>query len=509
MVIMPGTTVFGPTDSEYEVLDFIGSGNFGMVHKVGQRGTKQVLAMKTVASQFTDQSALKAFINEGNLAVGIRHQNVIEYLFFHDGLKHPALPPYILMEYADGGTLQDQLETARQNNEHFSSTELLEIFKQLAVGMKAINAKLVHRDIKPDNILVSKGVLKISDFGLSKVVTEATRKSTFKGFGCMAYMAPEAWRFEKNTPQLDIYAMGMVFYELATLRHPFNIPNPDQKAWMEAHLYEPVPTPDKFNHALPAKLGQIILKMVEKDPRKRFGDWDGIQELLSNGVPPSVSSNSLIDGMLKRRLEQDSAAQAFEAKERQKKDEKAQFCKLVLSQATATLVAPLAELVDQFNREYSGQKASLAADDANATRFRCAILFPSARSVTIEFRVLLDEHFIREIPSNFQYRSPRRKVCIPTFQGRRVQGWGIVQSSDGRGFNVVLVDRTGEVYGEFLLLANSMGFPSQAKERPNPFAFAFNEIEHEFALIDATHIYSTKVEPFDANYLREFVASYV
>jgi eukaryotic-like serine/threonine-protein kinase len=507
MIIMTGTIVYGPTGSEYEVLDYLGSGNFGVVHKVKQRGGSQALAMKSIPTPFTDEAALKAFLNEGNLAVGIRHQNVIEYLFFHDGTKHPSLPPYILMEYADGGTLENRLDAARRDNKQFSSAELIEIFKQLVAGMVAINEKLVHRDIKPDNILVSEGILKISDFGLSKVVTEATRKSTFKGFGCLAYMAPEAWALEKNTPQLDIYAMGIVFYQLATLRHPFDIRTPDQQKWMEAHLYQPVPAPDRFNSALAPKLANIILRMVEKSTAKRFSDWAEIQELLSVGPSAPAPADSLVEEMLKRRLRQDSAAQANEAEQRRKRDEKVRFCKLVLSQAEATIASPLADLVDRFNREYSGEKAKLTVD-ASDSSLRRAIWFPSTKSITLEFRVLLPEHFVRDIPPDFRHRSVRREVCIPKYEGRYIQGWGRVEGSDGRGFNVLLVEQRGQIYGEFLMLTNSMGVPSAAAKRQEPFAFKFDELEAEMNLLGAMHIYSSAVRPFSIDYMFKFIAEY-
>ena len=238
--------------------------------------------MKTIAASFTDEIALKSFVNEGNLAVGIRHPNVIEYLFFHDGSKFNALPPYILMEFAEGGTLEKQISLAQQNKKLFSNDELIEMFKQLIAGMSAVNEKLIHRDVKPDNILICNNTLKISDFGLSKVVSEATRKSSFKGFGCLPYMAPEAWRFERNTLLLDIYSMGIVFYQLATLRHPFDVPNADQQKWMDAHLHKPVARPDSINPQLSPKLSQIIIRMVEKVATKRLQSWANIEEILAS-----------------------------------------------------------------------------------------------------------------------------------------------------------------------------------------------------------------------------------
>jgi eukaryotic-like serine/threonine-protein kinase len=333
MIIMNGTTVFGPNGAEFEIGDFLGSGGCGTVNMAKERGGTRTLAIKSLATPFADQLALGAFINEGNLAVGIRHPNVIEYVYFHDGTKHKDLPPYILMELADGGTLRHELERAIAANKRFTHDELLGMFRQMVAGMKAISEKLVHRDIKPENILISGGVLKISDFGLSKVVEEATRMTTFKGGGTFPYMAPEAWRLEKNTPQLDVYAMGVVFYELATLRLPIQPKSPHPQAWMDAHTYEAVPNPTKFNPDLSPKFSQIIVRMVEKSASKRFGSWDAIEKLLEvAGAPEGGAKNPAVAAMIKRRLEADTAEQAAKTEADRKAKEREDFCKLVLSQ---------------------------------------------------------------------------------------------------------------------------------------------------------------------------------
>jgi hypothetical protein len=507
---MPGVTVFGSEGLEYEVLEYINSGSFGAVYKVKLRQGNQVLAMKTIPTSFPDETALKTFVNEGHLAVGIRHPNVIDYFYFHDGSKYTGLPPYILMEYAEGGTLEKQIEKAAGDKTPFSGSDLLVIFKQLVAGMKAINEKLIHRDIKPDNILISKNTFKISDFGLSKVVTEATRKSSFKGFGCIQYMAPEAWRFEKNTVQLDIYSMGMVFYQLATLRHPFDIHSPDPQKWMEAHFYQPIPRPDTFNPSLGSKLAQIIIRMLEKDSAKRFKTWNEIEALLDGPEAATSGVGTLVEKMLQKRLQQDTAIQAAEAEDRRKRDAFAQHCKLVLSQAEKVAVLPLLELVAEFNRQYPGNKAHENYEKPpGATHFNYSVGFPSQRGVNVFFQVLLERDFIREIAPDWQHLRPHREICIPTFKNRKVQGWGSVQGSDGRGFNILVVEKANEVYGDVVMMQNRMGFPSNAQQRPEPFSFDLQELERELQLIDAMHIYKTNTQEFDVEYLREFVASYV
>lgn len=508
MIIMPGNTVFGPDDVKYEVLDLIGNGNFGIVHKVRKTGSDQIFAIKTIPGSFPDDIALKAFVNEGNLALGIRHTNVIEYYFFHDGSKYENLPPYILMEYADGGTLDHQIAKASRDQKVFSNSDLFATFKQLIAGMKAINEKLVHRDVKPDNILVSKNTLKISDFGLSKVVTEGTRTSSFKGFGCMPYMAPEVWRSQKNTPQLDIYSMGIVFYQLATLRHPFDVPIPDQQKWMEAHLYQAIPNPNTHNSALSVKLSQIIIKMVEKDPVKRFKNWSEIESFLDGAEEKTNNpANVLVEKMLKRRLSQDSADQAAEAEGRRKQDEITQFCRLVLSQAEQSVISPVKEIISKFNREYTGGKIveDFYKQDAQYT-YRIGFL--GQKQVNIIFQVLLEKDFIREVDGWITGR--RLKVVrIPTFKGRRVQGWGFVQGSDKRGFNILLVERQDELYGEFVIMEKRLGVTLNPGQLPDPQLFLYNELEEKLRMNQEFNLNSSDTRSFDIDYVCQFVTEYV
>lgn len=154
------------------------------------------------------------------------------------------------------------------------------MFLQLSKGMECINAVLVHRDIKPDNILINNDVLKITDFGLAKYVEATTRNVTFKGFGTLQYCAPEVWKNEKNTLQMDIYSMGIVFYELATLQYPYMVQAGD---YMDAHLYGAVENPLKYNPQIPVGIVSLLNKMLQKSRSKRFSSWKEIIDLLETG----------------------------------------------------------------------------------------------------------------------------------------------------------------------------------------------------------------------------------
>src|SRR5437763_7106975 len=124
------------------------------------------------------------------------------------------------MNYISGITLLKLLRTQQSTNSQIPFPRSIEMMIQIAQDSRAINSKMIHRDIKPDNILVEESMLKIGDFGISKFVDESTRLLTFKGGQHIAYMAPEAWQNERNTFKLDVYSVGLVFHQIMLLKHP-------------------------------------------------------------------------------------------------------------------------------------------------------------------------------------------------------------------------------------------------------------------------------------------------
>lgn len=187
IMLNKGTIIFDKRGNEYELQDIIGNGGFGYVFKAVRKHDCKSFAVKTMLPSFQDNTDQIVFENEISLSTEINGENIIHYEFVNDGKILPDFPPYIIMEYADGGTSANLIK--RRNQELFSNSEIISMFKQLAKGMKIINEKLVHRDIKPHNILICDNQLKISDFGLSKIASANTRSRSFKGWGTYLYMA--------------------------------------------------------------------------------------------------------------------------------------------------------------------------------------------------------------------------------------------------------------------------------------------------------------------------------
>ncbi len=341
MLLTVGSSVKDRESRAYILDEIIGQGGFGYVFKSHRESDNSVFAVKTMLPSLGDASSKKAFKNEILSAAKVDGDNIIRYEYVHSGDDIPELPPYIIMEYADGGTLGSLLEQRQKTGEAFELPVLLNLFKQLANGMSEVNRILVHRDIKPDNILLCGGTVKISDFGLAKIAVENTRSMTFKGGGTLLYMAPEAWNFDKNTIQMDIYSMGIVFYQLATLCYPYTPMPRTYDDCKKAHLLSAIVSPEKANSALPPSLVSVINRMLEKSTQRRFSEWKDIIQLLEKQVDVYSPIDEMVAMAVSVKNADDSACQKQESIALQKANANADFCELVRSQFDNIIAAPM------------------------------------------------------------------------------------------------------------------------------------------------------------------------
>jgi len=493
MLITIGTTVYDGSKNEYEVVEGIGQGAFGYVYKIREKKNGTFYALKTLPALFSDQDTVNAFKHEGQLAVEINHPNVINYHFFHTGNEYPNLPPYIIMEYAAEGTLETLLQESRQKGEFFPNDTIVRMFEQLVSGMEAVNAKLIHRDIKPDNIVISGEQLKITDFGLAKVVQEATRTSTFKGLGCLRCLAPEGWKSERNTIQMDIYSMGLVFYEIATLKYPYVVAGSDVHVWSEAHLFQPVARPETINPLLTPALSQIIMQMLEKRTQERFATWELIKSLLSSTTvaPSEPEDSALIEQAVRKRLAADAVQKEQQLQQEREEQERKSLIRLIDSQFKQAILEPIKSFTEKLNSEYRGEQIVF-----DAAFMRGNFTFPSGKRVEIAVEPTASEGISRII------KSP------PVLRGQKILAWGSLLGSDGRGINLLLVEQPGAVYGDWMMLLNKSGFFANQRRRPEPFAFALDELANEIRNVGVLGAHSIETKLLDIAFLKQFIADY-
>lgn len=259
----------------FKIQGKLGSGAMAVVYKANQLSLNRTVAIKVLPNKFAEKSNyVERFYKEGQLAATLNHNNIVQAIDVGEanGLY------YFIMEYVEGKTIYDDLAAGKV----FPERESLEIMLQLASALEHAHAQgLVHRDVKPKNIMINKaGVVKLADLGLARATSdiETAKNEKGKAFGTPYYIAPEQIRGEIDIDgRADIYGLGATFYHMVTGRVPFKADNPSDV--MKKHLKEPLTPPDHINTSLSAGLSEIIETMMAKNRNERY---DNPSDLLSD-----------------------------------------------------------------------------------------------------------------------------------------------------------------------------------------------------------------------------------
>jgi len=259
--------------SRFEILAVLGAGGMGMVYKARDRELDDLVALKMIKPEVAgDRGLVERLKSELKLARKITHPNVLRTFDFGeiDGI------PFISMEYVRGLTLRAMLE--RSGRLPFSAG--LRLSRQLLSGLAAAHGLgILHRDIKPENVILdATGNAKLMDFGLARPVERSEAGQTRAGFivGTPHYLAPEQLQGLEADRRADVYASGVVLYEIFTGRLPIGGGNPMEI--LVQHLQQPPAPPRQHWPEMPAELERILLRCLEKDPAARFA---GAPELLA------------------------------------------------------------------------------------------------------------------------------------------------------------------------------------------------------------------------------------
>lgn len=497
MFLNIGSVVFDDKGNEYILEDKLGQGGFGYVYKAKRKEDNCIFAIKVSLPSFNSEDEKISFQNEITTALKVQGENVIKYEYVHNGDEFENLPPYIIMEYAEGGTLNSILKD--EMDDYYDNDTLTTYFLQLANGMKSVNNILVHRDIKPDNILICNGTFKITDFGLAKIASERTRTMTFKGSGTPPYMSPEAWDYsKKNTIQMDIYSMGIIFYQLATNTYPYQIEGNTLEDLKNMHLYSTATSPERVNRSLSPALASLINKMMEKSAKKRFNNWDEIVELLNNQNSCTTSNTSVVMKAITARNLENEAKKKEESIRLQKKQEEENFKKKILSQFENDIISPLEEFIEDFNEQYAGDSIHgyFSNKYNNEKWFSYEIRIDEKRFIKIEMMYCIDDE--KEDTSRYNYdywyEEPqyRNKDTKLFYKGKAVWAFGIIKNHNDLGFNVILVD-SGEIFGDWYVLNNKNNFSLMTEERKDePFYLPYERMSE--ILLNVTGLYRSEIK---------------
>lgn len=262
----------------YEVLSKIGAGGMADVYKGKDHMLKRYVAIKVLKREFREDSTfVKKFRSEAQAAAGLMHPNIVNV---YDVGEDRGLY-YMVMELVDGITLKEYID----RKELLSPKEVISIAIQMCNGIEAAHERqIVHRDIKPHNVIISKeGKVKVTDFGIAKA-TNSTTVST-SAMGSVHYTSPEQARGGYVDIKSDIYSVGITLYEMVTGHVPFNGETAVEVA--VKHLQEEITPPSESVPDIPYSLEQIILKCTQKNSERRYENMgELIQDLKHSLVDP-------------------------------------------------------------------------------------------------------------------------------------------------------------------------------------------------------------------------------
>ncbi len=265
-------TLTGKTIGKYQILNKLGSGGMAEVYKGYQDNLDRYVAIKFMhAFLADDQDFLHRFKREARAMASLRHPHIVRVFDFD---TYGEATYYLVMEYIEGGTLKELLAATRQTGEPIPLEQARQIAAEMADALAYAHGRgMVHRDIKPGNIMLDAetGKAVLTDFGIVKLAGgQTTAAVTMTGalIGTPAYMSPEQALGEKGDTRVDIYSLGVVLFQMVTGQLPFDADTP--LAVVMKQVNDPVPLPMNFNPDVPLNLQDVILKSLAKKPDDRY-----------------------------------------------------------------------------------------------------------------------------------------------------------------------------------------------------------------------------------------------
>ena len=268
-------------DARYEVHDLIGVGGMALVYRAYDVIESKNVAVKILKDEyFGNKEFMRRFKNESKAISSLSHPNIVKILNVSFGTNFQ----YIVMEYVPGITLKEYISKVKK----IPHSNVLKIIKQILEALSHAHSKgIVHRDIKPQNIMISDdNSIKVMDFGIAHFFKNEAQTVTNQTIGSVHYISPEQARGLPSTVQSDIYSVGVILYEMLTTHLPFEADNAVSVAIMHMQI-SPQPLRE-FDPSIPIALEEITLKAMQKDPDDRYSSSD---QMLSDIIKFESNNN--------------------------------------------------------------------------------------------------------------------------------------------------------------------------------------------------------------------------
>src|ERR671911_1355917 len=274
-------------DERYELRGLVGSGGMAEVYLAHDEVLGRDVALKMLKARYAENEELvERFRREARSAASLSHPHIVPVFDWGESGDGSY---YIAMEYLSGGTLKDRITSEGAP----PPRTVVEVALQIAEALEAAHARgVIHRDIKPRNILITdSGHMKVADFGIARVAEATTLSDLGDILGSAKYMSPEQAMGEPVGPASDLYSLGVVLYEMLTGRVPFEVENLSELP--AAHAGGPPPHPRELDPKIPEGTDALVMRLLRRDPDDRYASANQLIEDLKrvrDGLVPVVSS---------------------------------------------------------------------------------------------------------------------------------------------------------------------------------------------------------------------------
>ena len=284
--------MIGKTIGKYRIADHLGRGGMAEVYKAYQPSLDRYVAIKLIHPFLADeQEFLARFEREAKVVATLRHPNIVQVYDFDvvEGMY------YMVMEFINGDTLKARLQHLESQGEWLSIDDSARIILSVGSALKYAHERgMVHRDVKPANVMITvDGQVILTDFGIAKIISASNLTASGAMVGTPSYMAPEQGMGQPGDERSDIYSLGVMLYQLMLGRLPYDADTP--LAVVLKHINEPLPMPQSINPDIPDELNRVILKTLAKNPADRYQKVGELMVDLRKAVD-MAQEDSLSDG---------------------------------------------------------------------------------------------------------------------------------------------------------------------------------------------------------------------
>jgi len=433
------------SESQYQNINYLDKGGMGQIYTADDVINKTKVAIKFI--KLDDLNLESLLKSEFDMALKLNHPHIVNTYYADKTEINNTWYFYSVMELASNGSLKKIISgTSNQ----IPIDGLISYMLQLSEGLSFAHNTIIHRDLKPENILVSSsGDLKICDFGIAKYVGELTRTKTFKGWGTVFYMAPECWLFDTNSIQMDVYSLGIIFYELCTLQKPFVGRN--EREIREKHLYESLPNLQSVRNDLPIKLVEIINKMTRKRASERYNTMNEVIDALKTiQTAVTQTTDSKIDSIVRKAHSRIVEQEKEKLHQKRKSEEKISGQKLI-DYSIEMLFNRFNEVIDKVNdsleqSQILKQKGMRALNISFLNRY-VSVSFHSPDLVNNYIEIIKKRNIDFQRERYGMIVSPQKELYLQIdniiFTGT------VLLSGSNYGFNLLLKRAENELYGEW------------------------------------------------------------